>query len=424
MSAVARDGYAQAKVGETAEIAGVSRATFYELFRDKRACFTAALSEYGPRMHAELSSAVHGAEENTARAAITALVTIAEREPDVFRCLTQHAIAAGDDAVREHDALLARMRETIDSAAAATPANREVPAIEAWPLLAGVIWTLNVHLRRGEQISQAFAEDLGAWSDLYLAPRSDADAAPGEAPGGLLELTDVSAVAPLAPPPLPRGRHRLPPDVVKRVQRERILYATASVVTERGYEDTTVADIVAAARLSREVFYQHLSDKRDALLEASRLYFGQAMSAAAAAYFTSGDDEWPEKMWRGGSAITGILGLSPNFAHLTFVDVRAADNAVSREIDDLFLGFSLFLEDGYRYRGGLGELPRTVAEAITGAISEMAAAKVREGRTGEITSLMPISTYLILAPFTGVEPAREFVEAKLKALGGAEHGSE
>ena len=48
VAVVGSDGYGGAKIGAIAARAGVSRATFYEFFTDKQACFNAA-HEHSPR---------------------------------------------------------------------------------------------------------------------------------------------------------------------------------------------------------------------------------------------------------------------------------------------------------------------------------------------------------------------------------------
>nr|WP_246597528.1 TetR/AcrR family transcriptional regulator [Nocardia tengchongensis] len=45
--------------------------------------------------------------------------------------------------------------------------------------------------------------------------------------------------------------------------RRRLLDAMADAVRERGYRDTTVADIVRLAKTSRRTFYEHFADKQD-----------------------------------------------------------------------------------------------------------------------------------------------------------------
>jgi AcrR family transcriptional regulator len=43
--------------------------------------------------------------------------------------------------------------------------------------------------------------------------------------------------------------------------RERLIAAMAASITEKGYRDTTVADVVRIARTSRRNFYQHFEDR-------------------------------------------------------------------------------------------------------------------------------------------------------------------
>src|SRR2546428_6728494 len=68
--------------------------------------------------------------------------------------------------------------------------------------------------------------------------------------------------------PLPRGRHKLAPDDVRASQRERLVRAMLETVAERGYEGTTVPDVVARARVSRNAFYEHFDDKTDCFIAA------------------------------------------------------------------------------------------------------------------------------------------------------------
>ncbi|MGK8503292.1 TetR/AcrR family transcriptional regulator [Nocardia asiatica] len=48
--------------------------------------------------------------------------------------------------------------------------------------------------------------------------------------------------------------------------RRRLLDGMAVAVRERGYQDTTVADVVRHARTSRRTFYEHFSSKQDCFI--------------------------------------------------------------------------------------------------------------------------------------------------------------
>jgi AcrR family transcriptional regulator len=69
-----------------------------------------------------------------------------------------------------------------------------------------------------------------------------------------------------APQQLPRGRHRLSREEVVSSQRMRMLDAMISAVADKGYTRTSVADVISRARVSRETFYEHFTDKEDCFL--------------------------------------------------------------------------------------------------------------------------------------------------------------
>ncbi|MFG1998501.1 TetR/AcrR family transcriptional regulator [Spirillospora sp. NPDC048911] len=67
---------------------------------------------------------------------------------------------------------------------------------------------------------------------------------------------------------LPRGRHHLTREQVVASQRYRLLQGITEVVAEKGYLRTSVADVLKRARVSRETFYEHFSDKQECFLTA------------------------------------------------------------------------------------------------------------------------------------------------------------
>src|ERR1700722_9154512 len=93
---------------------------------------------------------------------------------------------------------------------------------------------------------------------------------------------------------IPAGRHTLEPGEVSARQRERLLRAMGLCVSEQGYADTTLADVVRVARTSRSVFYKHFADKEECFLETYRqmteLRIGASLQAAAEV------PEWDRKL--------------------------------------------------------------------------------------------------------------------------------
>lgn len=67
-------------------------------------------------------------------------------------------------------------------------------------------------------------------------------------------------------PVLPRGRHNLSLAEVRSSQRARLLAAMLELVGQQGYAATTVPQVVARARVSRNAFYELFEDKLDCFL--------------------------------------------------------------------------------------------------------------------------------------------------------------
>jgi AcrR family transcriptional regulator len=67
-------------------------------------------------------------------------------------------------------------------------------------------------------------------------------------------------------PVLPRGRHNLSLAEVRSSQRARLLAAMLELVGQQGYAATTVPQVVARARVSRNAFYELFADKLDCFL--------------------------------------------------------------------------------------------------------------------------------------------------------------
>lgn len=71
------------------------------------------------------------------------------------------------------------------------------------------------------------------------------------------------------PAKLPRGgRHPLTQEAVAASQRMRMLVAIARAVADKGYGNTTVADVIALAGVSRRTFYEQFPKLEDCFLAA------------------------------------------------------------------------------------------------------------------------------------------------------------
>jgi AcrR family transcriptional regulator len=195
---------------------------------------------------------------------------------------------------------------------------------------------------------------------------------------------------------------------VARSRRTRLIYATAEVMSRNGYANATVADIVAEAKVARDVFYEHFNDKEHAFLEAQGFPTQAILDSCVAAYFSAG--EWPERAWRCLEALLRLICENLAISHLRLVGAYAAGPTAIRRAEEITRSFTIFLEEGYHYRPEASEMPRLCGQAIAGAIFEIIQRHVARGRTDLLLRSLPQLTYIAIAPFTGAEQAIGLVE--------------
>jgi AcrR family transcriptional regulator len=81
---------------------------------------------------------------------------------------------------------------------------------------------------------------------------------------------------------LPPGPHGLPPELVERNQRERLIAAMAEACGEHGYVESSVAEVSKRAGVSTASFYRQFKDKRECMLVSFEELFGRLLEALAA----------------------------------------------------------------------------------------------------------------------------------------------
>ena len=118
---------------------------------------------------------------------------------------------------------------------------------------------------------------------------------------------------------LPPGSHGIPADVVARNQRERMVAAIAEACAERGYAETSVADVAKRAGVSSATFYKQFADKRDCALAAHRELSGRLLEAVDRAREEEGGDKARAAL----HATLTLLAADPPSARLLAVEILA-----------------------------------------------------------------------------------------------------
>jgi AcrR family transcriptional regulator len=394
------------------EQAGVSRATFYQHFRNREECFLAAYREAVAAVRARLERAGAVALEDRRREALGLLLDAAAERPAAARLVLIEALAAPPPVRREHDRFLRDCEAWVE---ASLPPDSLLPASALLGALTGVV---SARLLAGEAATlPGLCEPLLDWAGFYAAPPASLWSAASWRQLGRDFAPILPAPAPRGPSLLPRGASALAPSHVAADRRQRIVDATARVAAARGYSALTVADVVATARVPRRAFYSHFRGKEDAFLAAQTRGLQGSIAAAAAAF--SVEDTWPDAVWRAGEALLAYLAAHPDLARLGIVEIYAVGDPALRRNEDSRLAYGLFLERGYLESSRARALRPLCTEAIGSALFGLMRLQLARRELETLPSLLPLAVYLILAPFIGSEAALDLVVARARAAGPA-----
>ena len=201
----------------------------------------------------------------------------------------------------------------------------------------------------------------------------------------------------------PRGRHGLPPEVVARSQRERLLEATMEVVAEKGYGPTTVADLTKRAGVSRTTFYELFEDKEACFLAAYDDSVDSLVRLISSAY--EAEERWPDRARAGLAALLEALAARPEQARLALVDVSAAGPAAQRRFRAAVQRLTPFLDEGRDFAPGGRALPANVSRMAAGAVVGLIADELVAGRPGELPGLLSDLLFATLVPYLGPDAA-------------------
>jgi AcrR family transcriptional regulator len=191
---------------------------------------------------------------------------------------------------------------------------------------------------------------------------------------------------------------------VERSQRQRLIDAAAQVTAARGYEETTVADILAVAGVGRETFYELFEDRRACVLAAHGELLDDLVAHVRIAY--EGPGEWVERCRATLRALLEWFAGDPALGRFLLVEPAT----VGPEFHAIFqAGFERFvamidegLDDDLPDSQPLPATSLAVGAAISRVYGEVAA-----GRTERLPALLPQLTYETLVPFLGEAAARE-----------------
>jgi AcrR family transcriptional regulator len=375
-------GYEQTRISDLTQLAGVSRAAFYEQFKDKQELLLAvveALVEPTIKVIERAEDAATG--EARLRQAVEAFLGLIADQPAASKLGFIEVYAAGragEEAVAQALDIFERFGV---SQLNEIPDRKDMPPQMVRAMVGGLIKVIQKRLYSDEaEELPRLADQITDWGLSYPPP-------PGKLEG-----------------PRRRGRKARPFAERQAVAHppERVLRALAAVVTEKGYASATVAEIVERASTSQRVFYGHFANKEDAFLAALDSGSAQMLAAVLPAFRRA--ESWQHSVRAAYEAMFAFAMEEPEYTHLGAVETYRVGKRAMRTRDAVMEGLEALLAPGYEISP---DTPAIAAEAIGGAVYALIYDQVLAKGPDALPELAPMATYMTLAPFLGADEAFE-----------------
>lgn len=219
------------------------------------------------------------------------------------------------------------------------------------------------------------------------------------------ELSEAVALLTRADGRFPAGVRTLPADLVRAIQRERLLASMIKTVTEIGYNALTVQNVLGRAGISRPTFYEQFDDKEDCFLaafDASAKQMRERIEAALA----EGGPTWRDQLRSGIAELLRFIAEEPEAARTVIVEARASSSAGLQRRDQLLDHFAACIDA--LVREDLDEAPSAIAAAgVVGGIESVLYARLQKEETDDLDALLPSLMYFAVLAYAGQEAAGE-----------------
>jgi AcrR family transcriptional regulator len=208
--------------------------------------------------------------------------------------------------------------------------------------------------------------------------------------------------------PLPPGRHGLSPEFVVESQRERAINALAHCTAQRGYEHTTIADIVKTASIARVTFYEHFGSKEQCFVAAFELFIDEAHRQIAKALRET--PEFPERVVASLRALLELLSSQPELGRLCLLEAPGIGEPVGeryRHAIDRFVDLLRGCRPDTAHARDLSELAEPV---LVNGIASLLARRIDAGGGTRLGDLLPELSKLSLSLYFGIQEAERMLE--------------
>jgi AcrR family transcriptional regulator len=201
------------------------------------------------------------------------------------------------------------------------------------------------------------------------------------------------------PGPEPVGR-----DAAAADQRRRILEATAELIAEQGYPETTMEEIVRRAKVGYATFYKHYPDKEAAFLALLDAAIEHTIERVEGAYQRE-EGPWADRVGAALGALFEDVAAHPAPARAVLVEAVAAGNEAAAKHEAALKRLAPLLRPGRELNPRQAELPESLEETLAGGVVWVLGQRLIAGEADKLRALLPETLEFLLRPYVGEDEA-------------------
>jgi len=394
---VGERGYRAVTVRELAKLAGVSTRAFYVHFDGKEDCFLRTYELVVQRAAGRIVAAQRGEREweQRLRLAFSAFGQEIQGKPPTGRLALVEVLAVGPAALEQMRRAEGMFEAMVGESFSRAPDEITVPPLLIKGVVAGGAGVARTRLLDGREWELPnVAEALVEWALCY---RSEAAAEIGSLNHKFASLGFAGESEVL------RGSEEANGDTPGD-ERALILSAVAKLAAADGYWKLTVSRIRSAAGVSRRSFDAQFKSVEDCFLAALELRVDRALSQAKRAYVEGGS--WACGTHRALGAICEYIVRDPVLGRLGFAEAFAPGPDGMRRRESIMASITTLFRESAPPEQRPTEL---AAEASVAAIWGILHYYVASGQAQRLGQVVPVLSFLALAPAIGPEAAADAI---------------
>jgi AcrR family transcriptional regulator len=198
---------------------------------------------------------------------------------------------------------------------------------------------------------------------------------------------------------IPTGTAVMPRSELAIHQRERVIRKVASVFAKRGYQATTVDDLLAAGKVGVGNFYSLFEGKEDCFLACFDRAAGSIAVELEAATATSPD--WDSRAYLGLKAVLDRLCADPLEARIVLVEAQCAGPVAMARYDAILDRAIAWLSIGREAHAGSEALPPNFERAAISGLAFYLQQRLLDARRLSPADLLAETAGFLLEPMIG-----------------------